>query len=80
MKRSISLVVLGVFAGLGIGAATAVAGAAPVVQGLYGYLAGVPVYSVDLPASTGVYVGGCPPGQSLNSPKMANGGHVLLCK
>lgn len=80
MKRSVFHVVLGVLIGLGIGAATAAAAGAPVIQGIYGYLAGVPVYSVDLPANSGIHVGTCPPGNSLTYTGMANGAHVILCR
>jgi hypothetical protein len=80
MKKTISLVVLGVLVGGGLGVGAAVAAGEPAIQGIYGYFAGNPVYRVTLQASSGVFIDLCPSGQTLSHMPMANGGHALLCK
>ncbi len=81
MKKSLSIAVLAATAGLAIGAGTVIAASgAPAVQGIYGYFAGNPVYTVALEASSGLIVLGCPGGQSLTTMAMANGGQTIYCK
>lgn len=80
MKKSVIYTAAGILLGMAIGGGVAFASGGPSIQGIYGYLAGNPVYKVDLEASSGLFVGGCPNGQTLTSMPMANGGHVLHCK
>lgn len=81
MKKMIAFAALNIALGLAIGAGAAIAAAgAPAVQGIYGYFGGNPVYLVALEASSGLFVSGCPSGQTFTHMPMANGGHALLCK